>query len=62
MNLRNKLFIIIIIPLLSGCLMTKVVTVPMRVSGSIISAVPVVGDAVDEVIDTTADAIDIIPL
>ena len=42
--------------------MTKVVTVPMRVGGSIISAVPVVGDAVDEVIDTTADAIDIIPI
>jgi len=48
--------------LLSGCFMTKVVTVPMRISGAIISIVPVVGNTADAIIDTTADLIDDIPL
>jgi hypothetical protein len=47
---------------LQGCLLTKVVTVPLRVGGAIISVVPVVGEIVDETLDTAADAIDLIPL
>jgi len=42
--------------------LTKVVTVPLRVGGAIVSVVPVVGNAADAVIDTTADAIDLVPL
>ncbi len=41
-----------------GCAVTKVVTVPLRVGGAVISVVPVVGTTADEVIDTTADIID----
>ena len=41
-----------------GCAVTKVVTVPLRVSGAVISVVPVVGNTADKVIDTTADVID----
>lgn len=52
----------LILSFLSGCVVTKVVTVPMRVGGAVISVVPVVGGVVDEVIDTTADAIDVIPI
>jgi len=48
--------------LLSSCVLTKVVTVPMRVTGAVISVIPVVGEGVDTVIDQTADAIDLIPL
>ncbi len=48
--------------LLSSCVLTKVVTVPMRVTGAVISVIPVVGEGVDAVIDQTADAIDTIPL
>ncbi|WP_428086573.1 DUF6726 family protein [Candidatus Thioglobus sp.] len=48
--------------LLSSCVLTKVVTVPMRIGGAIISVVPVVGGAVDEAIDLAADAIDVIPI
>ena len=62
--------------LLSGCLFTKLVTVPMRVVGSavsltgaIVSIVPVVGNTadaalekVDGTIDTSADTIDEVPL
>lgn len=47
---------------LTGCVLTKVVTVPMRVVGAVASAVPVIGDAVDESIDDIADAVDEIPL
>jgi hypothetical protein len=34
----------------------------MRVGGAIISVVPVVGDPIDESIDTVADGIDKIPI
>jgi hypothetical protein len=47
---------------LSGCVLTKVITVPMRVGGAVISVIPVVGGAIDSVVDTTADAIDLIPI
>ena len=47
---------------LQGCVLTKVATVPMRVGGAIISVVPVVGDPIDESIDTVADGIDKIPI
>lgn len=41
-----------------GCILSKVVTVPMRATGSVISAVPGVGNPVDAVIDEVADTID----
>ena len=47
---------------LSGCFLTKIVTVPMRVVGAVASVIPVVGDAVDESIEVVADAVDDIPL
>jgi len=58
----KKLFIIIVVVLFtSGCVFTKVVTVPMRVSGAIISAVPIVGNQIDDVIGAQADVIDQLP-
>lgn len=56
-----KLFailLIILLPFLGGCLLTKVVTVPMRISGAVISVVPVVGNTVHDAIDETAEAVD----
>jgi len=47
---------------LTGCVLTKVVTTPLRITGAVISVIPVVGDAADSVIETVADTIDIIPL
>jgi len=47
---------------LSGCVLTKVVTVPMRVTGAVISVIPVVGDGVDEILSHSADVIDRIPI
>jgi hypothetical protein len=48
--------------LLSSCVLTKVVTVPMRVTGAIISVIPGVGGGIDAAIDETADVIDAIPI
>jgi len=45
-----------------GCVVTKVVTVPLRVGGALISVVPLVGEQMDEAIDTAADTIDDIPI
>ncbi|MDC9715218.1 MAG: hypothetical protein PSN36_05325 [Gammaproteobacteria bacterium] len=53
---------LLLVLLLSSCMLTKVVTVPMRVGGAVISAVPVVGDSVDAVIDTAADVVDAAPI
>jgi len=47
---------------LSSCVLTKVVTVPMRVGGAIISVIPGVGEGIDAAIDETADVIDAIPI
>ena len=45
---------------LSGCILTKVVSTPLRLTGNVVSVVPMVGDGVGSVFDSTADAIDII--
>jgi len=58
----KKLSIIVFVALfVSGCVLTKVVTVPLRVSGAIASAVPFIGNGIDEAIDKSADAIDLLP-
>lgn len=63
MNKLSKMISVMLVALtLSGCFVTKVVTVPMRVTGAVISVVPVVGGPIDSAIDTTADAIDILPI
>ena len=58
----KKLFIIVIVALfISGCVFTKLVTVPLRVSGALISVIPVVGNQIDDVINAQADVIDELP-
>ena len=59
----KKLFITVIVALfISGCFLTKVVTVPMRVTGAIISVVPAIANGVEDVIVKSADVIDAIPI
>jgi hypothetical protein len=58
----KKLFIIVIVALfISGCVLTKVVTVPLRVAGAVGSGIPIIGNQIDEVIDKSADLIDQLP-
>ncbi len=47
--------------LLGGCFVTKVVTVPMRVTGAVVSSVPVAGNTVHNVVDEVADTVDKAP-
>ena len=47
---------------LSGCVLTKIITVPMRVTGAAISIIPVAGNTADEAIDKVADTIDKVPI
>lgn len=62
MKIKTLLILAFLCPLLSGCLATKVVSVPMRVGGAVVSVVPVVGNTAHDAIDTAADAVDDIPL
>lgn len=48
--------------LLSGCLLTKLVTVPMRVVGAVVSIIPVAGDVAHEAIDEAAEGLDKLPI
>ena len=57
----KKLIIVIVALYISGCVFTKLVTVPLRVSGSLISVVPIVGNQIDDVINAQADVIDELP-
>jgi hypothetical protein len=62
MNLIRFLFIMALALHLSGCVLTKIVTVPMRLVGAVISIVPVAGNTVHDVVDEAADIVDDIPL
>jgi len=61
MNLTRFLLIMLLAVLLSGCVLTKIVTVPMRVVGAVVSIVPVAGNTVHDVVDEAADKVDALP-
>jgi hypothetical protein len=56
-SIKLLLFLALLVHL-CGCALTKVATVPLKVSGAVISVVPVVGSAGDKLLGTTADIID----
>ena len=60
--MKNIILFSLIALYLSGCVFTKVVTIPMRVTGAVISVIPVVGDGVNSVLGASADVIDAIPI
>lgn len=47
---------------LNGCVLTKIVTVPMRLGAAVISIVPVAGNSAHDAIDEAAETVDEIPL
>ncbi|MDY0269392.1 DUF6726 family protein [Trichloromonas sp.] len=58
-----KLFAVLLLAgQLSGCFLTKVVSVPMRAVGAVISIIPVAGNTAHDAIDGAADAVDEVPL
>ena len=62
MKFFKMLLIVCLLFLLSGCFFTKVVSVPMRVGGAVISIIPVVGNTAHDGIDGAADVVDEVPL
>lgn len=45
----------------TGCYATKIVSVPMRLTGAVVSAVPFVGNGMHDVIDEAAEEVDDLP-
>jgi len=62
MKLTQLLLLAACLVFLNGCFLTKIVTVPMRVGGAVISILPVVGNPAHDAVDEAADALDDIPL
>ena len=60
--MKRLIALSLLILFLSSCVFTKVVTVPMRVTGAVVSVIPIVGDGVNSVLGTSADVIDAIPI
>jgi len=58
-----KLFVLLIALLsLNGCILTKIVTVPMRLGGAVISIIPAVGNSAHDAIDEAAQIVDDVPI
>lgn len=62
MNFLKLFLALILLLFVSGCVLTKAVTVPMRVGGAVISIIPVAGNTAHDAIDGSAEIIDDIPL
>jgi len=62
MNFLKLFLALILLLFVSGCVLTKAVTVPMRVGGAVISIIPVAGNTAHDAIDSSAEIIDDIPL
>jgi hypothetical protein len=62
MKLFKTLAVLLLVSTLSGCVLTKLVTVPMRVVGAVVSIIPVAGNTMHDGIDTAADVVDEVPI
>ncbi|MFN3585917.1 MAG: DUF6726 family protein [Moraxellaceae bacterium] len=61
-NILRLLAVAAMASTLSGCFLTKVVTVPMRVVGAVVSIVPVAGNTANDAIQGAANTVDDIPI
>lgn len=58
-----KLLVLLVLTLqLCGCVLTKIVSVPMRITGAVVSIVPVAGDTAHDAIDKAAEVVDEVPI
>lgn len=62
MKWQSVVVLMILSLLLNGCFLTKIVSVPMRVGGAVVSIIPVAGNTAHDVIDEAADIVDEVPL
>ena len=61
MKCGRIIFLLALVVLSNGCLLTKAVSVPMRGVGAIISLIPVAGNTAHDAIDKGAETIDKLP-
>ncbi len=60
---RYRAYLLLLLPIaFSGCFLTKILTVPMRVVGAVVSIVPVAGNTAHDAIDETAEIVDDVPI
>ena len=62
MKIKNMLILIGIGLFLQGCVLTKLVSVPMRLGGAVISIIPAVGNTAHDSIDKAAEVVDDVPI
>jgi len=58
--MKNLLVFVLLSINLSGCILTKVISTPLRATGSVVSVIPVVGGGAQTILSSTADTIDIV--
>ena len=62
MKIKNILILIGTGLFLQGCVLTKLVSVPMRLGGAVISIIPAVGNTAHDSIDKAAEIVDDVPI
>jgi len=62
MRFLKIIAMVLAICMINGCVLTKLVTVPMRLGGSVVSIVPVAGNHVNDVIQKAANTVDKAPI
>ena len=62
MKLVRVMILLMIMSILSGCVLTKIITVPMRLGGAVVSIVPVLGNSAHDSIDKAAEVVDKVPI
>ena len=62
MKLVKILQLVIAVSVLQGCVFTKIVSVPMRLGGAVVSIVPGVGNSAHDAIDKAAEVVDDVPI
>ena len=61
--LRTRLLLLLLLATgATGCFVTKLVSVPMRLTGAVISVIPVAGNTAHDAIDEAADLVDEFPI
>ncbi|GAB6140919.1 hypothetical protein JCM14076_16480 [Methylosoma difficile] len=62
MKAKKIILCVVMAGALSGCVFTKVVSVPMRVGAAVVSVIPGVGNKTHDAIDGAAETVDDIPI
>ena len=62
MKLLKVMLALLFLASASGCVLTKIISVPMRVVGAVVSVIPVAGNVANDVIDKAANTVDKLPL